>query len=67
VGWIAVNDFFQVYSVREDFTNYVNWFFYFINAFYGYFLFGVILILIGLVLFGLIKRLNAYRQNINRG
>lgn len=66
MGWIEVYKGFSIYSLRDDFVQYIDWVLYFIESFYLYFLFVAVVILVGLILFALIKRMRNFSNKADR-
>lgn len=66
MSWIKISDTFSVYSVREDFVQYVDWILYFLSVYWFYFLFAIGLTLLTIVLISIGLRIRDFAKSVER-
>lgn len=66
MAWIKISDNLEVYSIREDFTELVDWILYFVTTFTPYFMIAIGLILIIVVFFALARRFELFSNDLKR-
>ncbi len=66
MGWLKINENLEIYSVREEFTNLVDWILYFVTTFTPYFIIAISLALLIVVFFALARRFELFSNDIKR-